>query len=65
MSEELKACRCGGKLPVDIFPIPAGIFQPKLGRYWAQCLNCGEQGPANPTVAEAITAWNTRAGEKA
>ncbi|KXV01468.1 Lar family restriction alleviation protein [Acetobacter cerevisiae] len=64
MSEELKACGCRGKLPVDIFPLPTGLSRPKIGRYWGQCLNCGARGPARSTEAEAITAWNTRAGEK-
>ena len=56
MSEGLKACPfCGGH-DFDI-SVPFYAF--------VRCLGCGSEGPPLDTKAEAITAWNTRAGENA
>ena len=56
MSEELKSCPfCGDKDPM------------MRGDEWKyiECYECDGSGPARETEQAAITAWNTRAGEKA
>lgn len=32
---------------------------------WVSCNKCWAEGPYRDTEEEAVTAWNTRAGEKA
>ncbi len=55
MSEELKSCPfCGGSDLENLKPFYALV----------RCLICGSEGSLQDTKAEAITAWNTRAGEK-
>mgnify|MGYP003362451693 CR=1 FL=1 len=56
MSEKLKSCPfCGDDEPL------------MRGDDWSyvECDECDASGPECKTEAEAITAWNTRAGEKA
>ena len=57
MSEELKSC-----------PFCGGLSGHVVGRdhlkAWVFCPDCDTEGPAAATHSEAITAWNTRAGEK-
>lgn len=57
MSEELKSCPfCGSD---DLYiPHPEHVFA------WILCNACDTEGPVKNTKEEAITAWNTRAGEK-
>lgn len=63
MSEELKSCPfCG-----DAHKLIATVNDPRelLLNNWVSCENCNSEGPVKATRSEAITAWNTRAGEKA
>ena len=32
--------------------------------FYAECADCEERGPREHTIEAAITAWNTRAGER-
>ncbi|WP_366125156.1 Lar family restriction alleviation protein [Acetobacter lambici] len=60
MSEELKSCPFCGEAK-RLF-----IGQPwEGGNYRVSCQVCWCAAGGHPTQAEAITAWNTRAGEKA
>lgn len=58
MSVELKSCPFCGSEYISV-PHNADI------NTWASCLACMADGPLGDTTQEAITAWNTRAGEKA
>lgn len=33
-------------------------------QYYIKCLNCGAEGPHKKDMAEAVEAWNRRAGEE-
>lgn len=57
MSEELKSCPFCGRPSTRIIEGPAYDF--------VQCLVCGAKGPIRYRKEHAITAWNTRVGEKA
>ncbi len=65
MSEELKACPDGGALCLVAI---ATVRRPKdmtpIG-FRAVCYECQDRGPLRPSPEQAITAWNTRAGEEA
>ncbi|WP_415441972.1 Lar family restriction alleviation protein [Acetobacter okinawensis] len=57
MSEELKSCPFCDRPSARIIEGPAYDF--------VQCFVCGAKGPIRYRKEHAITAWNTRAGEKA
>ena len=58
MSEDMKPCDCGvGKSELVLW----GDYDEGPQHVW--CTNCDKEGPSKPTKAEAITAWNTRAGD--
>lgn len=62
MSEELLPCPfCGGAPCPDIQQVN---HAPKTNTTWfaAWCEGCKSSGPERTDKAEAITAWNTRAG---
>lgn len=62
MSNELKSCPfCG-----DAHRLAATDNDPceLLLNNWVTCENCKSDGPVKETQLQAITAWNTRAGEK-
>lgn len=58
MSEKLKPCPFCGYDDTQ-------VSDEQNGFEFGWCPECGSVGPTHPTQAEAITAWNTRAGEKA
>ncbi|WP_086650833.1 Lar family restriction alleviation protein [Acetobacter cibinongensis] len=64
MSDELKACPfCGDAhklVATDTDEVSALVLN-----NWVSCENCYAEGPVRAKRSEAITAWNTRAGEKA
>lgn len=59
MTEELKACRCAMQPDFSI------VKEYSTNLYRVQCFTCDRKTEKYPTLDEAITAWNTRAGEKA
>ena len=64
MSEELKACPfCISETIKATDNYNDG--SPLVLNNWTECTSCYATGPVKTTQAEAITAWNTRAGEKA
>ncbi|WP_406238144.1 Lar family restriction alleviation protein [Acetobacter orientalis] len=56
MSEELKSCPFCGSSNLH-------TPHPKHTSAWVTCNVCNAEGPIKHTRAEAIAAWNTRAGE--
>lgn len=48
MSDELKACECGGEESGD------------EAHHYVACWQCGRRGPRCETEAKAIAAWNRR-----
>lgn len=57
MNEKLKSCPFCGSGEISA-PHPSDI------NTWVSCLTCMADGPVKDSMPEAITAWNTRAGEK-
>ncbi|NSL93879.1 Lar family restriction alleviation protein [Acetobacter syzygii] len=58
MSEELKSCPfCGCSSHI--------VWEGRKIGHAVQCRQCLALGPQCHSKSEAITAWNTRAGEKA
>ncbi len=56
MTDELKPCPfCGGEALID------GDL---LGASWVICRECGASGAQEDSDAEAIAAWNRRAGQE-
>lgn len=64
MSEELKACPFCGDAHKLVATVTDEVSALVLNN-WVSCENCNSEGPVKATRSEAITAWNTRAGEKA
>ena len=63
MSEELKSCPfCGDTRGLKVFG--ANTDDTLVLSSYVSCENCYSEGPIKRTRSEAITAWNTRAGEK-
>jgi Lar family restriction alleviation protein len=55
MSEPLKPCPfCGHK---------AELYDATPHLNWAHCLGCGAETDEYDTMAEAVAAWNRRAGD--
>ncbi|KXV59962.1 hypothetical protein AD947_03105 [Acetobacter tropicalis] len=64
MSEELKACPfCGD--PHKLVATTTDEVSALILNNWVSCENCNAEGPIKRSRADAIAAWNTRAGEKA
>lgn len=51
MSNELKACECGWKWPMESVD---------GAHHYVACWQCGRRGPWRRTESEAIAAWNRR-----
>lgn len=63
MSEELKSCPfCGSTNSLKVFG--ANTDDTLVLSSYVSCEGCHSEGPIKKTIPAAITAWNTRAGEK-
>ncbi|MBS1014455.1 Lar family restriction alleviation protein [Acetobacter persici] len=59
MSEELKSCPfCGSN------HVTSATTAKRSSIHRVGCMECFAFGPERKSTSEAITAWNTRAGEK-
>ncbi|KAA8387655.1 restriction alleviation protein, Lar family [Acetobacter sp. DmW_136] len=64
MSEGLKACPFCGDAHRLVATVTDEVSALVLNN-WVSCENCDAEGPLKKSRIEAITAWNTRAGEEA
>ena len=55
MTQKLKPCPFCGMDAGEVF---------NMGDFYVSCCECEAQGPCRETKAEAIDAWNRRAGEE-
>ncbi|ATJ90409.1 hypothetical protein HK16_04020 [Acetobacter senegalensis] len=64
MSGELKSCPFCGDQNKLVATCTDEVTALVLNN-WVSCENCDAEGPIKKSRADAIAAWNTRAGEKA